>query len=1680
MNKSLDERLVPVGEYTDALNIRISADEDGEAGSIENSKGNERMTTLEYKGDQLSSSAVCIGAFEDGANETIYWFVTDQANTTSSTGVVDMIVSYNTNDDAVTYHVISTSVLNFNEKYLMNGINLVDDLLFFTDNYNGPRKINTKRNYLEPTAAHADEITEDDISVIVKPPHYAPTVTPAFRGSNENYMEDKFISFAYRYRYKDGEYSALSAFTDAVFEPGDFQIDYGNYDMIGMRNSYNLVNVSFNTGSKHVDEIDVCFKIHGRPGIFIIERFNKDDQGWGNGANQSVDFNNKKIYTALPSSEIFRSFDNVPRYAKAQTSMGNRIMYGNYKDGYDIDTVLDYTVEGRFESVGRTKLIDETSDGVAYTIDTSTTITDSTLDIDLTGFNLKEGAALHIRVDIIHDSFGGDSSYPGTVENEFEFNFSFILDQDYDSLANLAGSDAFTDSIQSSLTFANAGDGYSLTDLFYAQISTDSGWSAVGGGVTSNTGDFEITTSGNVLSIQIPAIEIEDDANPGTYAYEYFEWGSVNATFLEVGSRESLHSNRDYEVGIQYMDDYNRATTVLVSNSNTVFVPITESPNKNYIRAYINHLAPSWATRYRMAVKPSLENTYDTIYSNLYFYDPSVGAWFVKLEGDNISKAKEGDNLYVKADSTGPVLQIARTRILEFGTKEANFIDDVTCPSGVYIKLRPTNYNIEEKENSFISAGRRESSGDYPGHMHPAYIEDPDAPGTYIEYDIPAGSIIKINIFEGRFGSAWLNEDEAGSRIWRHEKQYVATKDYDNLYDWLLGDNIVDQITEPTNNPAAEGSDDTVTQAEFVSGVGSATSDSGGPPGLNNINGRLQIKYYRHPSNNKAWLGFKGGAQEVGGFAFINGSPGRLGTTIEVIRSGNTLIFETESVDADNEEYYEGSQTFDISNRLHNGNISNQTSSEPGIVDLTFFNCYTFGNGDEGYKINSALVGNRLDMGVRVSAVSQQDYKEAHRYADITYSGVYNEETNINKLNQFNLGLANYKTLEKSFGPIQKLHGRQTDILVLQEDKISYVLQGKNILSDAVGGGSVTSVPEVLGTQTSRKEEYGISNNPESFASYGYDVFFTDAKRNAVINIKGSDRGETITPISSLGMRSFFRDEFKDTFNNFKLGAFDPYSNEYVLSSTDIEIEKTIDKIDCGVTIQQSTSSQAITKDIDFGAGIGDSIISYDFASGSANITIVYNGSTVINQSISGTGTVTFNKDAFGVDTARVTITPSNATYVITIPCLDRTELTVIRIVKNTEVMESETIHHEYTWSDGNYSGPTITDYVEFGSGDVSLYESQTQEESVGGSPSEGATVTMRYVKKSGDSAEFDHDKFKYLVSDTLYDSDDINTLTPLLSEASPIDNPSTDVYESSFTYNNPSDNNYLYLVWDYIEPLLECSDTINFSGGDGIYEFSVAVGTGIGDTTLTFNSIGVPDRFEIIWNGNVVADSLFVGDNLPNTTQENEITSATSLTKYVYDGDVFEDEGTESVNFTSSDIANSSTSRPTSGDGSVGNQVGVVGGYPTGTPLASDGDVKLTFNKTSEYPQTIKVRVTGVNTGTAWSVSALDCPSETTADEYVNPTQYYSQQWFWQDDVDPLGGGANYVAIAVIDGTYYLWMIGSSTPASTLLLSNADSGATLSAVEDLFMDAVGASDILSKSLYQDLAPNVYPIEDDL
>ena len=96
MNKSLDERLVPNGEYVDALNVRLGSTEESEIGAVENCKRKQfALTELQYvDGTKLSSQARCIGAFEDGAQLVIYWFVHDPAFTQGATGKLDMIVSY--------------------------------------------------------------------------------------------------------------------------------------------------------------------------------------------------------------------------------------------------------------------------------------------------------------------------------------------------------------------------------------------------------------------------------------------------------------------------------------------------------------------------------------------------------------------------------------------------------------------------------------------------------------------------------------------------------------------------------------------------------------------------------------------------------------------------------------------------------------------------------------------------------------------------------------------------------------------------------------------------------------------------------------------------------------------------------------------------------------------------------------------------------------------------------------------------------------------------------------------------------------------------------------------------------------------------------------------------------------------------------------------------------------------------------------------------------------------------------------------------------------------------------------------------------------------------------------------------------------------------------------------------
>ena len=1178
MNKGLDERLIPQGQYIDGLNIRVSSDESGQAGSVENSKGNEVLTALEYSGSPLSSNATCIGALQDGENEKLYWFVTDP-------GVVDMIVSYDTDADTLRYHVVSTSVLNFNVNNRMNGINLIDNLLFFTDNLNPPRRINVDTVY--PVNA----ITEDDISVIVKPPLDAPTITTVQNTTEENYMEDKFISFAYRYKYVNNEYSATSPFSNVAFTPDNFVLDSGSLDNKGMLNIINQATISFDVGPANVVGVDVLFKETNSNIIKVIERFDKSDEGWADGSTQSIDFDNRKIYTTLTESELLRLYDNVPRTAKAQTIIGNRIMYGNYVDGYDVinpaaRTPINYDLELISESV-TTEDLTATKRDYTYTTPIIT-VTDGAIDIDFTGIDLVKDAVLFFDFVLDHSSYSGATTPAAGQENTFTGSFTVVLTDDYATVNSFWLSSEFQNALIGLPPFpqdpSTCGDGYSLTDAFNCSVSPPTGWEFAPSPTYTPSSGFTSIAAGNVISIAAPVLTFEQQPLPsGVIAYELFFFVTGNASFRKQANSTSLHSDRDYEIGLVYMDDYGRASTVQVCDTNNIYVPKASSKNQNKIRLNIYSTPPTWATKYKPVIKESY-GAYETIYATTFFKDSATGSLFVKLEGDNVQKVSEGDFITVKVDSDGVVFDQPKVKVLSVGVKEEGFINqsDFVEPGGVYMEISPAGLGVSVNPLALVTYGelvrstvKRPSEQEYdteiPVTRESVPIPDTQLPDTTVLYsaykyysqiaigypvyvntgtlaapvyqdiDIPAGSSVKIYVKFKRDGDDRFK--------WELDKTYTSDVSYDNLYDFVIGENI--DLTDPTNDPDADSQTETPV-AEFNSTLGTpnvpfATLPVGPEKHIVNFQ-------FVQPTVDGA-VGFTYLAAATKGGTF-EGDRAQLTVKVEINTLENKFVFETEPQETNGITYYENEQSFDIlpaghaGNVYNQGDVSNPDPAYPAVIDLNFFNCYTFGNGVESFKVRDELAGMPLTIGTRPHAVADEEYKEADRYADITYSGVYNEETNINKLNEFNLALVNYTTLDKNFGPIEVMHARLSDILVLQEDKISYVLaNGKNLFSDATAGASIINTPEVLGKQVPRIEQYGISNNPESFAAYGPDVFFTDAKRNAVINLQGGTVNEQLNVISSLGLRSWFRDLFKDAPNTIKLGGFDPYSNEYILSS---------------------------------------------------------------------------------------------------------------------------------------------------------------------------------------------------------------------------------------------------------------------------------------------------------------------------------------------------------------------------------------------------------------------------------------------------------------------------------------------------------------------------------------------------
>ena len=162
MNKDLDDRLVPNGEYRDAQNISVGKSEDDDIGALETVLGNAIASNF---GNTTDDNLKIIGYKSIKTRNSIIAFFTDYNDSSVNSIVLASptakcyIYEFTSNNNGFTL-LAQGSFLNFSQTNQITGVSVIENLLFWTDNRNQPRKLN-----IDLVANGTYYTKESDISV---------------------------------------------------------------------------------------------------------------------------------------------------------------------------------------------------------------------------------------------------------------------------------------------------------------------------------------------------------------------------------------------------------------------------------------------------------------------------------------------------------------------------------------------------------------------------------------------------------------------------------------------------------------------------------------------------------------------------------------------------------------------------------------------------------------------------------------------------------------------------------------------------------------------------------------------------------------------------------------------------------------------------------------------------------------------------------------------------------------------------------------------------------------------------------------------------------------------------------------------------------------------------------------------------------------------------------------------------------------------------------------------------------------------------------------------------------------------------------------------------------------------------------------------------------------------------
>ena len=154
---------------------------------------------------------------------------------------------------------------------------------------------------------------------------------------------EKFLYFAYRYKYLDNEYSCISPYSKAIFSPGIYSYNSISGINIGMENKLKSVvlkdfipkNIPYD-----VSEVEILFRESNSDNVYKIKTIQHGSDDWSfstlDNYKGHITIDSEIFGATLPSSQLVRIYDNVPRKSQSQEFSSSRLLFGNYTEGYNL------------------------------------------------------------------------------------------------------------------------------------------------------------------------------------------------------------------------------------------------------------------------------------------------------------------------------------------------------------------------------------------------------------------------------------------------------------------------------------------------------------------------------------------------------------------------------------------------------------------------------------------------------------------------------------------------------------------------------------------------------------------------------------------------------------------------------------------------------------------------------------------------------------------------------------------------------------------------------------------------------------------------------------------------------------------------------------------------------------------------------------------------------------------------------------------------------------------------------------------------------------------------------------------------------------------------------------------------------------------------------------------------